>query len=139
MRAALIGLAALLAGCAPATYQGLQEEHAGTVEFRSERNYQETYRLLRRYAEKCHAAGSIPLIQPSVQVEGELYTDIQEGRIWIRSNRGFSGQTPYGLTVYKDGSGSRVKAYYAHDVGKDIAQRFKHWVRNNPGDCRLPE
>lgn len=137
MRASVAAiLLVMLAGCAPATVQGLREQHAGKLVFEVEENYQSVYRKVITPARNCWQAG---LITAQMVVQGEMYTDIRQGNVTVALHGGFGIDTYLTIDVAAlSDSKTRVTTYYAFENSTGSAKAVEFWVKQNSTECKTP-
>jgi hypothetical protein len=126
----------LLFGCAPATIQGLRENHAGKISFDVDENYQSVYRKVLTPARNCWQSG---LITAQMVVQGDLYTDTRQGNVTVALHGGAGVDTYFTVDVVAlSDSKTRVTVYHAFRNQERAAQAVELWVKENSTVCRVP-
>lgn len=133
----LIGIALFwLFGCAPATVQGLRENHAGKITFDVDENYQSVYRKVLTPARDCWQSG---LITAQMVVQGDLYTDTWRGNVTVALHSGAGVDTYFTVDVEAlSEAKTRVTVYHAFRNQERAAQAVELWVKQNSKLCRVP-
>jgi len=126
MRVLLAAAAAFLSACAPATVEGLRQEHAAHRTFEIDRNYQTVYRAILDQTRKCFAGGRV--------VEGDLYTDRKSGHVALVMFGDREVLMAADIVAQGDGR-SKVDVYAAPRSWAWIAGRVEEWVRDGSTDC----
>lgn len=123
---------AFLSACAPATVQGLRQEHAAHRTFEIERNYQTVYRTILDRARKCHQGN---YITAQMIVQGDLYTDRGTGHVSVAMHGAAGVNTFMAMDVAAVGEGrSKVDVYAA--FGTSSAGEVEEWLLDGSTDCR---
>jgi len=132
-----IALFVMLAGCAPATVQGLREQHAGKLVFEVDENYQSVYRKIITPARNCWQSA---WIGSHTTAQGDLYTDTRSGSVSFTSVNALAGVSTYLTIDVKALSENRtlVMSYYALEGWKDSAKVVERWVKQNSMECKMP-
>lgn len=126
----------MLSGCAPATVQGLREQHAGHLTFEVGENYQSVYRKIITPAKNCWQTG---LITAQMVVQGDLYTDIRQGNVTVALHGGFGVDTYLTVDVVAlSDSKTRITVYYVFENQNKQAKTIERWVKQNSTDCNAP-
>ena len=116
----------LLTGCAASSYQALQNDPAVKDQFVIDRNYQAVYRDVLSAARQQYQGA---LMGGSMNVNGQLYTDIKTGEIDI-SISGMAGSKIYGgvtITALSD-QRSEVTSYAALSTWSDFPDYVRRWA-----------
>ena len=126
-------------GCAPATVQGLRENHSGKMVFEVNQNYQPVYRIILEQSRNCWQGSSV-LSAPGT-VQGDLYHDTRRGNISVAQHNPI-----YGILIWMavdisavGDNTTRVEAYYTNNHWAPAAAAVEQWVRNDFKGCRFPE
>lgn len=121
----------ILAGCAPATMQGLREQ--GTHEsFEVDQNYQAVYRTVIANARKCWQAG---MITAQMMVTGDLYTDIQSAEVTAALHGAAGVDTYLGIDIKALGEArTKVTTFHSATWGK-AAQAVEQWFTKGHSEC----
>jgi len=128
-------LAAALAGCAPATLQGLREKPAGSSTFEAPQNYQRAYRTIITNARKCYQTG---MITAQMVVTGDLYNDTKTGEVTVALHGGLGVDTYLGIDIKAlTEETTQVKTFHALSSWKDGATLVKQWVLDGSTECGL--
>lgn len=123
-----------LAGCAPATTQGVRDLGAErTYRFDSNEGYQKTYRTILDQARKCHQGG---LITAQMVVQGDLYHDTMSGTISVALHGGLGVDTYQVIDVSAvEDNASHVIAHYSMGSVKKQGDLLKRWVTEKYPHC----
>lgn len=132
MRAALLSslmLFIVFVNCTPYYAYNVREQPTEKIIFEAEQNYQSVYRTIIDRLQMCY------LPMPSVDVQGNLYEDIQKGRIQVM-------QGGYGIPIGLDidiiavnEHHSKVEAYYGRGFNAS-APVLEKWVKEDYKKCR---
>lgn len=126
--------AALLAGCAPPTLQGLRENPAGTTRFEVGQNYQQVYRTVIANARKCYQGSAGPMAQNVVT--GDLYTDIRSGEISVALHGAAGVDTYLGIDIKALADDrTEVRTYYRPSTWASSAAGVESMLRGG-SECR---
>ena len=135
MRNFVIGLVLLVAGagCAPATIQGLRDNHGGRYEFIANENYQSVYRKVLYQARNCHQAGGIGA---QWVVQGDLFHDLKSGNVTFALHGVLSVSTILTVDVSAlDDKTTNVIVYYVYSTWGSAARAVREWVLENSTEC----
>jgi hypothetical protein len=129
----VIGLMALLAGCANMTGQHLRAEAADVLTFDVAQPYQAVYRTILTQAGACYASGGY--VAPTV-IDGELSGDTASGQIAVRLYRMGRMVTLLAIDVTARATEqTRVIIYaYSHAQRRD-ARAIEGWVTTGATGC----
>jgi len=75
----------ILTGC---SLTPINLNEPAVIEFTIEEGYQSAYRNILEQSRECYTSHMIPFISINVTIDGDLYTDIQEGHIRIATDFG---------------------------------------------------
>lgn len=129
----VVAISAITSGCAPATVKGLRENHAGTIVFDADQNYQAVYRTVLESARRCHQTG---LITAQMVVDGDLYTDIEEGTVSVALHGGFGVDTHLAIDIKAvDKLRTSVTVYHALGTWRKAASTVQEWVLDGSSEC----
>lgn len=134
MRIAILATLALLAGCAPATMQGVRDLGPDKAyQFDVAQNYQQVYRTVLDQARKCHQAG---MITAQMVVQGDLYHDTKSGTVSVALHGGLGVDTYQVIDMQAKGeSVTSVKAHYSLGSVQKQGDLLKRWVIDKYPDC----
>src|SRR5690606_29081674 len=125
----------MLAGCAPATLQGVRDlgpEKA--YSFTAPQNYQAVYRKTLDQARKCHQGG---MITAQMVVQGDLYHDTKSGTVSVALHGGLGVDTYQVIDVAAiDDKSTSVKAFYSMGSVQKQGALLRKWVLEDYGACR---
>jgi hypothetical protein len=129
----LLLAAFLIAGCAPATMQGLREQPGSqAAKFEVEQNYQAVYRTIVTNARKCWQTG---MITAQMVVTADLYTDTKTGQISTALHGGLGVDTYLGIDI-KALSDTRTEVTtYGVSAWSKVAKVVEQWVKDGHTDC----
>lgn len=123
----------LLVGCTPGTYKELKQAPASKYDFYTDQNYQAVYRTVLTKMRECHQAG---MITAQMTVQGQLYTDIQEGEIIASLQSGMGSDVFLGVDVKKADSGTRVSVFSGINTWNGAARAVQKWVESEYQECK---
>ena len=131
--AVLLALSFALAGCAPATLQGLREKPAGQASFEVRQNYQRVYRTVINNARRCWQTG---MVTAQVVVQGDLYTDIRTAEITVALHGAVGVDTHLGIDIKAiEEDRTEIRVYYAMSGGARSAKAIERWVKDGATEC----
>lgn len=124
----------VLAGCAPATLQGVRDMGPDrSYSFTAQQGYQDVYRTILTQSRKCHQTG---MITAQMVVQGDLYHDTQSGTVSVALHGGLGVDTYQVIDIESAGEGrSNVKAHYSMGSVKKQGDLLKRWVIEKYPDC----
>lgn len=128
-----VGVRGTLAGCAPATMQGLREKPHGQTKFEVQRSYQSVYRTVLNNSRKCWQAG---LITAQMIVTGDLYSDTRSGEVTVALHGGAGVDTYFGVDIKAVAEDrTEVQTFSAGRGWAPAASAVKEWLELGHTDC----
>jgi hypothetical protein len=122
-------------GCAPATTQGLRENHAGKYEFIANEQYEAVYRKVLYQARKCHQPG---VIAAQMLAQGDLFHDIKTGNVTVAMHAAYGVDTLLTVDISAlDDKTTNVVVYNALSTWENSARAVREWVLENSTACEL--
>lgn len=126
--------AAALAGCAPATMQGLREKPGGSGSFEAAQDYQRVYRTVLDNARRCYQHG---MVTATMVVQGDLFTDTRTGVVTVALHGGMGVDTHLGVDVKSLGENrTQVTTYHAMSGWSDSPAMVRQWVLDGSAECK---
>ena len=127
-------LALAIVACAPATIEGLRNNHANRYTFQVNENYQPVYRKILSAARKCYQTG---LITAQMVVQGDLYHDIRKGNVTVALHGGLGVDTHMAIDISSlDHEKTEIVVFNAISTWNSAAQAVREWVEENSIACR---
>lgn len=128
---AIVGLIALLAGCAAQSVDEIKAKPSRTHRFAMERNYEEVYRNIAQTARACWAGGFLTSPQASRIVDTDLYSESGKGEVTIwMSNLGPSIYL-HALVERRAASATDVTVYTYYATWNSMADKVESWARGS--------
>ncbi len=125
-----------IAGCAPATMQGLRANPGGHIRFEVAKNYQGVYRTILANSRRCYQGG---MITAQVIVQGDLFTDTKTAEITTALHGGLGVDTYIGVDIKAlNEEKTEVRVFYALSSWQGQARAAKAWVERDATDCSVP-
>ena len=119
--------------CAPATIEGLRDDHASSYTFEIDENYQPVYRKILSTARKCYQTG---MITAQMVVQGDLYHDIRMGNVTVALHGGFGVDTHMTIDISAlDDERTQVVVFNAISTWDSAARAVREWVEDNSTEC----
>ena len=130
MKKLILSAAVVLAGCAagPKNAEELQEKGVKQT-FVIQVNYQQAYRNFKSSFQQC--VSKAVLLQTSPQLDADLYTDIEEGRIVMSIKSQFGSPKPIRLVIIKriGDQESEIIVYQPDRFLSDVEPAYRKWVQ----------
>lgn len=134
MRGILLPAALILAGCAPATMQGVRDLGPDKAySFTAPQGYQAVYRDILEQVRKCHQGG---MITAQMVVQGDLYHDTKSGSISVALHGGFGVDTYQVIDIAAiDDSSTSVTAHYSVGSVERQGELLRKWALEDYRAC----
>lgn len=131
---AIAAITVLLAGCAPATLDGVRQMgESRQYVFEAPIGYESAYRTVLSQARKCFQTG---MITAQMVVQGDLYRDIDMGTVSVALHGGFGVDTYQVIDITPAGSEtSRIEAHYSLGNVQKQGDVLKAWVLRGAQEC----
>jgi len=126
---AIVMTGLVVAGCAPATFQGVREKNEGKITFDVPMSYQATYRAVMANARGCW--------QGTTDVRGDLYTDIQAGEITVSVSGGGMTNVPLAIDIKAiEAAKTNVTVFAGYSTWRPMINAVRAWFETGSKECR---
>ena len=135
VRPALLSFVAVvvLAGCAPATIEGVRQAPAGHETLVLDQPYQQVYRTVVTNARRCYQTG---MVTAQMVVTGDLYTDTQTGQVTVALHGGLGVDTYMGVDIKAlDDKRSQVDTFVSLSTWTRALPMVKRWLTQGDTPC----